>query len=138
VGSQAHEIAVHRFDAQIAAGGASPFAPVFDPVFAVDGIDETLNAFLSIITEVSPPNDWTIAFHTQDTGDHWHLTFSPDGTIRDDAPAQVSLTGSASDLYLVVWNRGRDETINVDGDPEILDTWHRKVRRRWTFTTDYS
>lgn len=137
---QAHEIAIHRFDAQNAAGGASTFTPAFDPVFATDGIDETLDAFLSVISEVSPPNDWTIAFHTQDTEDHWHLTFSPDGvtTIRDDAPAQVKLTGNASDLYLVVWNRARDETITVDGDPDILDTWHRKVRRRWTFTTDYS
>ncbi|MCH7670054.1 MAG: maleylpyruvate isomerase family mycothiol-dependent enzyme [Acidobacteria bacterium] len=38
---QAHETAIHRFDAENAAGIASEF----DPTFAIDGIDELLAAF---------------------------------------------------------------------------------------------
>ncbi len=41
---QAHETAIHRTDAQLAAGQA---VTAFDPAFAVDGIEELIFGFLS-------------------------------------------------------------------------------------------
>ena len=72
--------------------------------------------------------------HADDTDDFWHLTLAADGvtTIRGDGPADVRLTGDASDLYLVMWNRGMDSTITVDGDQELLDLWHDSNRVRWS------
>jgi uncharacterized protein (TIGR03083 family) len=133
---QAHETALHRYDAQSASGVGSGF----DPVFAADGIDETVDAYATRANEFPTTNSWTMMVHAEDTDDRWHLTFTPDGitTVRGDGPADVTLTGGASDLHLVLSNRHEDSAITVDGDRELLDSWHRNVRRRWPFTTDYS
>ena len=43
---QAHETAVHRYDAQSAAPGGPPApAGAFDPAFAADGVDELIMGF---------------------------------------------------------------------------------------------
>ena len=72
--------------------------------------------------------------HPVDTADRWHLTFTADGitTVRGDGPAAVTLTGSASDLYLVLWNRDLDARITVDGDRDLLESWHHNKQVRWS------
>jgi uncharacterized protein (TIGR03083 family) len=127
---QAHETAIHRFDAENAAGISSSF----DPAFASDGVDEMVSGFAPRANEFPTTNTQTMVVHAEDTDDRWHLTFTPDGitTVRDVRPADVTLTGEASDLYLVFWNRGRDSAITVDGDRELLDLWHGNKRVRWT------
>lgn len=127
---QAHETAVHRFDAQNAAGISSGF----DPVFAVDGIDELLSGFAPRSNDFLFANDQTMVVHAGDTDDRWHLTIGPEGinTIRRDGPADVTLTGDASDLYLVLWNRVEDSRITISGDRELVDTWHDNLRVRWS------
>jgi uncharacterized protein (TIGR03083 family) len=126
---QAHETAVHRFDAQNAAGARSGF----DPIFASDGIDEMVSGFAPRADQFPTTNTRTMVVHAEDTNDRWHLTFTPDGiaTVRGDGRADVALTGAASDLYLSLWNRGSDSTITVDGDRELLELWHTNKRVRW-------
>jgi uncharacterized protein (TIGR03083 family) len=127
---QAHETAVHRFDAQDAAGIPSGF----DPAFASDGVDELLVAFAQR-KETWPVDDaTTMLAHAEDTNDRWHLTLAPDGitTVRGDGPADLTLTGTASDLYLVMWNRIPDNRISAMGDLAVLDAWHGNHRVRWT------
>ena len=72
--------------------------------------------------------------HAKDTDDRWRLTLAPDGitTVRGEGRADVTLTGDASDLYLVLWNRLEDSTIAVSGDHRLLQTWHENVRVRWS------
>ncbi len=127
---QAHEIAVHRFDAQHAAGIESGF----DPAFASDGIDEIVSGFATQATQFPTTRTRTMVVHAADIGDRWHLTFTADGitTVRGDGAADVTLTGSASDLYLVLWNRGSDDRIAVDGEQDLLDLWHESKRVRWS------
>jgi predicted lipid carrier protein YhbT len=76
----------------------------------------------------------TMVVHATDTDDRWQVTLAPDGitTIRGDGPADVTLTGDASDLYLMLWNRGEGTSITITGDREILDIWHDNVRVRWS------
>jgi uncharacterized protein (TIGR03083 family) len=127
---QAHETAVHRFDAQNAAGSPSGF----DPVFAADGIDELLSGFAPRRNEFPIANDQTMVVHAGDTDDRWHLTIGPEGiaTDRGDGSADVTLGGDASDLYLVLWNRVEDSRITISGDSELVDTWHDNLRIRWS------
>jgi uncharacterized protein (TIGR03083 family) len=126
---QAHETAVHRFDAQNATGAGSGF----DPAFASDGIDEMVSGFAPRASEFPTTTTRTMAVHAKDTDDHWLLTIRPDGitTVRGDGPADVTLTGDASDLYLVLWNRPKDSMITVEGDRGLLDLWHENRRVRW-------
>ncbi len=126
---QAHETAIHRFDAENAAGIASEF----DPAFASDGIDELVAAFAPRRKEFPIESDKTMAIHAQDTNDRWLVTMGPEGisTSHGDGPRDVTLTGDASDLYLVLWNRAEDSSITVKGDGELLDLWHGNNRIRW-------
>ncbi len=127
---QAHETAVHRFDAENAAGVSSSF----DPGFAADGIDEIVAGFAPRAGSFPTTTSRTMAVRAQDTADRWLVTVAPDGisTVRGDGPADATLSGTASDLYLTLWNRGRDAAITVEGDRDLLDLWHENHRVRWT------
>jgi uncharacterized protein (TIGR03083 family) len=127
---QAHETAIHRFDAENAVGIAAGFAPEF----AADGIDELLAAFSPRKDSFPVDSEKVMQVSTGDTGDHWRVTLRPDGvsTAREEGSADVTLNGSASDLYLVLWNRAPDSKVAVSGDSEILDLWHGNSRISWS------
>lgn len=126
---QAHETAIHRFDAENAAGSSSGF----DPGFASDGIDEIVAGFAPRKPEFPITGERAMLVHALDTDDRWLVTMSPGGitTVREDGPADVTIEGNASDLYLALWNRG-DEDVDVVGDGELFNTWHDNVRIRWS------
>jgi uncharacterized protein (TIGR03083 family) len=127
---QAHETAVHRFDAENAVRTASGF----DPEFAADGIDELLAAFTPRRESFPVESEKLMQVSTDDTDDSWLVTLRPDGvsTARGLGSADITLSGTASDLYTVLWNRASDSTITIDGEREILDLWHGNSRIRWT------
>lgn len=127
---QAHEVAIHRFDAQRAA----EIPTVFDAEFAADGIDELLTAFAPRAKRFPVAETRAMLVHATDTEDRWRVTMSPEGiaTIRGDGPADVTLQGSASAVYLVLWNRGDDSIVDVRGARDLLQTWHHNHRVRWS------
>jgi uncharacterized protein (TIGR03083 family) len=127
---QAHEVSIHRFDAQNAAGTMSGF----DSALASDGIDELLTAFAPRASTFPVEATKSMVVLATDTGDRWLVTMGPDGiaAARGDGPADVALTGRAADLYLAVWNRGDDSAIEVAGDRDLLETWHDNHRIRWS------
>ena len=127
---QAHEISIHRYDAQNAAGTTEGF----DPALASDGIDEMLAAFAPRAQTFPVQAPRTMAVEATDTGDRWHVTLSPDGitTRTGDGPADLTLSGHASDLYLAVWNRGDDTAIQATGDLDLFEIWHKNHRIRWS------
>jgi uncharacterized protein (TIGR03083 family) len=130
---QAHETAIHRADAQLAAGTVTPF----DPEFAADGIDELLTGFAPREEPTArPAGQGTLQFHTTDTEDHWHVTVGPAG-IRADrghGPADATARGSAHGLYLLLWNRLDIETaaVTISGDAGVLRLWQDSMQVRWT------
>ncbi len=127
---QAHETAVHRFDAE----HADQTQTSFDPEFAADGIDELLCAFAPRGRTFSIDIPATMAVHTNDTDARWHITMAPNGITTTGAVhrADVTLIGPASDLYLALWNRGDDSTIEVEGNRDLLSTWHNGHQVRWS------
>lgn len=127
---QAHETAIHRFDAQQAAG----IATAYDVDFASDGVDEILAGFAPRKPEFPISTSKAMLVHAIDADDRWHVTLAPDGivTTRGDGPSDVTLTGTAADLYLAMWNRGDDAGLAITGDRGILDLWHDNVHVRWS------
>ncbi len=126
---QAHELTIHRIDAQRAAGAVSGI----DPVLASDGIDELLMAFAPRSSSFPLEEDRSMVIHAVDTGDRWRVRMGPGGidSAREDGPADVALSGSAGDLYLALWNRGDGADLDVRGDRDVLATWHNNHRVRW-------
>ncbi len=125
---QAHELTIHRVDAEQAAGEAS----AIDAALASDGIDELVMAFAPRASSLPLDIARTMAVHTTDTGHDWRVVMGPDGisTTRRSGPADVTLRGPAAELYLTLWNRGRGD-IAVAGDEDVLDTWRTSHRVRW-------
>ncbi|NNC74891.1 MAG: maleylpyruvate isomerase family mycothiol-dependent enzyme [Acidimicrobiia bacterium] len=127
---QSHETSVHRFDAENAAGIASSF----DPILASDGVDELVAGFAPRKDELPLDGERTMLVHATDTDDSWHVTLAPTGitTVRSNETADVTVAGTASDLYLMMWNRGKDSSVAVAGDRTVLELWHDNVRIRWS------
>ena len=126
---QAHEIAMHRFDAEHAAGTVTGF----DPEFATDGIDELVCGFAPRKSSLPLEQDQRMGIRTTDTSAEWVVTMGPAGidTVRRGDDADVVVSGKAEDLYLMLWNRGDREALSIDGDASIVGTWHVSQRVRW-------
>ncbi|CAL9635279.1 maleylpyruvate isomerase family mycothiol-dependent enzyme [Streptomyces sp. Tu 3180] len=119
---QAHETAVHRFDAESARGGAA--TPIATD-FAVDGIDELLRGFHArprsrVRTEVPR----VLRVRVTDADAVWTVRLSqePPVTVRDaGGDAECELAGPAERLYLALWNRLPVPA--VSGDPALAALW---------------
>jgi uncharacterized protein (TIGR03083 family) len=127
---QALETAVHRWDAQSAAG-VSP-API-DAGLAVEGIDELLTEFLPGLLSAHTPDGLkgTFHLHATDTPGEWWLDFdaADQAPKREHAKADTALRGPASGLYLWLMNRQTPEQAGLDafGRPETVTAW-RDIR----------
>jgi uncharacterized protein (TIGR03083 family) len=131
---QAHETAIHRADAQFAAG----LKVGFDPLFAADGIDELFDGFLSRRSRsksIATDAPLRIAVRATDADCAWTITFRPDSPDRLTVPAaeeaDLLLSGPAVDLYLLLWNRGTTEHIEIAGDERLLERWREGVKITW-------
>jgi uncharacterized protein (TIGR03083 family) len=120
----ANEVAVHRWDAELAHGVAQPI----EPELAVDGVDELLAVFLTDALGGRPMDGLRGTFEVvaTDTGDRWTGELWPDhAEVRHDADPvdppggpHGTVTGTASDLLLALW--GRDVPVSRGGDPRII------------------
>ena len=121
----AHEIEVHRWDAQHAAGSAPD---PFEADSAVDGIDELLTVLMPVLSKVKNPTlRASFHLHCTDAPGEWLTTFV-DGdptTIREHAKGDLAVRGPASPLYVWAWNRGAVGVDGIDtaGDVALLDAW---------------
>ena len=121
----AHETAIHRVDADLAAGyGVSDFAPHF----AADGIEELLTVSAARFDRGGLTGNRTISLTPLDANASWTLTIGPD--LLSCRPvaldhADLAVFGLASDLYRWVWNRGGDEDVSMRGDLSLADRWRQ-------------
>jgi uncharacterized protein (TIGR03083 family) len=117
----AHEVAVHRVDAQLARGAAA----AIDADLAADGIEEVL-----LITQQQEPpvgEGQTLHLHGTDRGDEWLLTLGRDGlgVERRHGKGDLALRGSVSDLELVLYQRPPSGPVEHLGDDEVLAAWYQ-------------
>jgi uncharacterized protein (TIGR03083 family) len=121
---QAHETAIHRADADAAAGERT----LFDAAFAQDGMAEMLLGFARRKSN-AVDSETTISLRASD-GPSWLITLGGERIEagENDAAGQATISGTSSDLYLWLWNRPSDAALA--GDPKVAALW-RKVRVRW-------
>ncbi|SNR51209.1 TIGR03083 family protein [Haloechinothrix alba] len=127
---QAHETTVHRVDVESAAGGVGRV----EPHVATDGIDELLGGFVPRARtglHSDPPTSMSV--RTTDTGARWllHVGRGPVTVERSSGPADTVVSGTASDVYLALWNRLPLRELDVAGSEELLLRWPETVRIRW-------
>jgi uncharacterized protein (TIGR03083 family) len=137
---QAHETAIHRADAESAAGTT----PGYEPAFAADGIDELIMGF-GRRRKYAPAADpgaggGRLRVLAADTGDAW-LVEAHEGRLqpRRDAAGEAddaacTLSGPASGVYLYLWNRADAARagVTITGNPGVLSAWQASVRVRWS------
>ena len=132
---QASEIAIHRFDAEHARGIPSHF----EPEFAVDMLDELLSGFAPRprakgSKEIEIESERILHVHADDVDEHWYLTIGPAAieTSRGGGDADLTITATAAELYLLMWNRTDDSTATLTGDTDLMDRWQESCRVRWS------
>jgi uncharacterized protein (TIGR03083 family) len=137
---QAHEILIHRLDAELTAGAVTPL----DPALAADGVDELLDVFYggkpdwasfaggdqyvrvdAVDTDTQTWVQLGLVSGTRPGGDR--LEDEPDLSVvsADQIPAgtepDVVIEGTAADLDAWLWRRRDDEDIQVTGDNDIYE-----------------
>jgi uncharacterized protein (TIGR03083 family) len=120
---QAHEIALHRVDMQLASGSVDPI----EAELACDGIDEFLFVILPFRLRDRMVGDGeTFHFHRTDGDGEWLVRLTPAGPEieRAHAKGDLAVRGGASDLLLVLRNRAGLDAVEVFGDAALLDRWH--------------
>lgn len=129
---QASEIAIHRFDAEDTRGIPSHF----EPEFAADMLDELLSGFAPrpSANEIEVESDRVLHVHAHDVDEHWYLTIGPEGieSSRQGGDADLTITATAAELYLLMWNRADGSTVTFTGNAELMDLWRETCRIRWT------
>jgi uncharacterized protein (TIGR03083 family) len=130
---QAHETAIHRADAESAAGAAVSYPASF----AADGIDELIMGFWA--RGRAPANrPCCLQVRATDTGGEWLVELGAGTAARRSADAaDAVVAGPACDLYLLLWNRpprdGQDtDRVTVSGDSGVLQLWQDLMKVRWS------
>ncbi|MBK1784227.1 maleylpyruvate isomerase family mycothiol-dependent enzyme [Prauserella sp. ASG 168] len=117
---QAHEAAIHRVDAELAAGADTV---AFAADFAADGIDELLTML------VLRRGDWSgftargcVQVHAEDAGRLWSVWLVPgEAPQLGEEPVEPALTveGTADAVYRTLWRR--PGAARVTGDVALLE-----------------
>jgi uncharacterized protein (TIGR03083 family) len=141
---QAHETSIHRVDAESAVGSVTPF----ESALAADGVDELLLGFFGSRPRGSSAPDpadmsmlGSIHAHAEDADRDWLLRLSTSGVqtasgghgadAEDSGHAECGVRATASELYLLFWNRRSADGLDVRGDRALLDHWRTTAQIRW-------
>ncbi|MEY2433797.1 MAG: hypothetical protein QOC92_3522 [Acidimicrobiaceae bacterium] len=118
----AHELAIHRFDAQTASGSQQPV----DALLAADGIDEMF-MMIRAWSDEREGSGRSLHLHGAE-GDEWVITLNPDNVdVRfEHGPADLTLSGAVSDLELTLLQRPPIGPVAKGGDDEALAAWYRQ------------
>lgn len=124
----AMETTIHRWDAEDAHGIAGPI----EDDLARDGVDEMLMMF-----QKDPAYDSSrehrqgqkILLREEPAGlkpaRRWLVSFDESGitTSRDEGPADATVAGTASDLWLYIMGRRSAEEMQIEGDRDLAARW---------------
>lgn len=122
----AHEIAVHRWDAELTAGRATPV----EAKLAADGVNEVLDSWLPAGRRKGPTDLHGVAhLVATDASYEWFVRLRGQGVAlldtgtifdTDDHHPRAEAVGTASDLLLALWGRVQADVLEVTGDPRLI------------------
>lgn len=119
----AQEVLLHRWDGEEAVGDPTPLPPDL----AADGLAEYLEVFLARLHRRggTPGAGETFHVHRTDGPGEWLIRFGPEGAevTTEHAKGDLALRGSASDLLLALQHRRPYTSVEVFGDPALLERW---------------
>lgn len=120
-----HETAMHRWDAQNAAGAVDPIAGEL----AVDGIDEYLG-LLPVFPGRRFPEAGSIHLHATDTPGEWLIRLDSNGmhVDREHAKGDVAVRGPASDVLLVLFGRKPLDAVELFGDAALFEQFRDQAK----------
>lgn len=116
----AQETAVHRWDAQAAAGDPRPI----EPELASDGVDEFFAFFLDDESRGGAAVGGSVHLHATDTPGEWLVREGADGVLTvtaEHAKGDAAVRGPASDLLLALWRRIGLDGVEVLGDRDVAE-----------------
>jgi len=122
------ETAVHRWDAEVAAGAR----PGIDGELASAGIDEFVHHFVHRRDRDAAAVGGSVHVHCGDVPGEW--TLRPDAatgawiTSREHAKGDCALRGPASDLLLALWRRLPLSAVDVVGDADVASRFVASTR----------
>jgi uncharacterized protein (TIGR03083 family) len=126
----AHEVSVHRWDAEAAAGRPTPI----ETKLAADGVNEILDTWLPAGRRREPSTlQGVVHLVATDAAYEWFLRLRgagvallDTGTIldSDDHHARAEATGTASDLQLVLMGRRPLDVLTIGGDRRLVAALH--------------
>lgn len=118
----ANELAVHRYDLQLARGRPQPI----ESGLATDGIEEIFVMMSAWTGPTSRGHGETLHLHSIDRGDEWQLSLTPEGLDVDRRPAEADLVlrGKVSDLELLLYQRPTLDEVEHFGDETVLEVWN--------------
>jgi len=137
---QAHETAIHRVDAELAAGDVVTQVAAD---FAASGVDELIMGFFGrdqrrLSAEQRTGRHPSVRVRATDVTAEWLVTLTEDGARaasvrRGGGDADCRLEGPAAGLYLLLWNRIDPVAgqVTVGGDPAVLESWRAGMRVTW-------
>ncbi|SDT75794.1 maleylpyruvate isomerase family mycothiol-dependent enzyme [Actinoplanes derwentensis] len=122
----AHELSVHRWDAESAAGRPTPI----ETKLATDGVGEILDTWLPAGRRTGPTDlHGVVHLVGTDAGQEWFIRLRgagiallDTGTIldSDDHHPRAKVTGSVSDLQLALMGRKSPDQLALTGDPRLF------------------
>ncbi|PRY28754.1 maleylpyruvate isomerase family mycothiol-dependent enzyme [Pseudosporangium ferrugineum] len=122
----AHEVSVHRWDAEAAAGRAMPI----ETKLAADGVNEVLDTWLPAGRRKGPTDlHGVVHLVATDASYEWFvrlrgagLALLDTGTILDthDHHPRAEATGTASDLLLMLMGRVKPDILTTTGDLRLI------------------
>jgi uncharacterized protein (TIGR03083 family) len=123
------EVAVHRYDAELAQGEVT----AIPDDLALDGVDEVLRAMLGgpwweTRVTTNHPVDAVVA--VQSAGHRWLCSAQANRvTITDDAtsPAAATITGDPAAVFLWLWGRVGDDQVSLQGDPHVVAEFRARL-----------
>jgi uncharacterized protein (TIGR03083 family) len=122
----AHEISVHRWDAETAAGRATPI----ETKLAADGVGEVLDTWLPAGRRVGPTDLHGVVHLTAtDAAYEWFVRLRGSGVAlldtgtildSDDHHARAEASGTASELLLTLMGRLEPGVLALNGDARLV------------------
>ena len=126
----AHEISVHRWDAEAAAGRPS----AIETKLALDGVTEILDTWLPAGRRRTPTElQGVVHLTATDAGYEWFVRLRGAGVAlldigtildTDDHHARAGVTATASELQLALMGRRPLESLAISGDPRLVLALH--------------